>query len=181
MAELGHLTAHERQLIVDEFVQQAFAGIDPGAPGARIAQGMRRLPDVAPDELGAEQAAAWAELTGLMADDSFRHRVRQMAVTGAEGETRPEYDPAPVAEHAGAAVAAGVAPESARGKEIVDRIVAPGTPGTERTRLADQIELFTDRRVERYWELMGVLNARPAFTSSSPAFEWFAAALRAHA
>ncbi|MEO3808920.1 hypothetical protein ABGB17_07940 [Sphaerisporangium sp. B11E5] len=181
MAELGSLTARERQLIIDEFVQQAFAGIDPGAPGARIAQGMRQLPEDAPDELTPEQAAAWAELTGLMADASFRERVRQMAVTGAQGGEQPAYDPAPVTEHASAAVAAGVAPESAQGKEIVDRIVGADTSAAERAKLAGQIEMFTDRRVERYWELMGVLNNRPPFTPSTPAFEWFAAALRAHA
>ncbi|MFC6086950.1 hypothetical protein [Sphaerisporangium aureirubrum] len=178
---MGNLTARERQLIIDEFVQQAFAGIDSGAPGAGIARGMRQLPDDAPDDLGPEQAAAWAELTGLMADESFRQRVRQMAVTGARGETQPEYDPAPITEHAGAAAAAGVAPESAQGREITDRIVGADTPAIDRTRLADQIEIFTDRRVERYWELLGVLNGRPAFTPATPAFEWFAAALRAHA
>ncbi|GAA1278566.1 hypothetical protein GCM10009677_36090 [Sphaerisporangium rubeum] len=181
MAELGGLTARERQLIIDEFVEQAFAGIDPDATGARIAEGMRILPQDAPDELQPEKAAAWAELTGLLADGSFRDRVRQMAVTGARGQEEPRYDPAPITEHAGAAVAAGVAPDSAQAKEIVDRVVGAGATAEEKATIAGQIETFADRRVERYWELMGVLNDRPAFPSAVPAFEWFAAALRAHA
>jgi hypothetical protein len=181
MHEQAELSARGRQQIIDEFVDQAFDGIDPGAPGAHIAQGMRQLPTEAPDELGAEQAQAWAELAGLVSDASFRQRVRQMAMTGAQGGEQAEpYDPQPVTEHAGRAVAAGIAPESAQGKEILDRIVAPGTPAEERSRLAGLIETFTDRRVERYWQLMGVLNDRPPFAPSAPAFEWFVSALRAH-
>ncbi|MDN5920584.1 MAG: MerR family transcriptional regulator, partial [Pseudonocardia sp.] len=41
------------------------------------------------------------------------------------------------------------------------------------------IETFSDLRVERYWTLLGTLNGWPPFPSSVPAFEWFAAALRA--
>ena len=45
--------------------------------------------------------------------------------------------------------------------------------------MAEEIELFSDRRVERYWALLGVLNGWPAREPTVPAFEWFAAALRA--
>src|SRR5262245_24105393 len=38
MHRLARLSAQERQLIVDEFVEQTFAGIDANAPGAQIAQ-----------------------------------------------------------------------------------------------------------------------------------------------
>jgi hypothetical protein len=49
----------------------------------------------------------------------------------------------------------------------------------ERMRLADQLDTFTDRRVERYWQLMGVLNGRPPVPSNVEPFEWLIAALRA--
>jgi hypothetical protein len=49
----------------------------------------------------------------------------------------------------------------------------------ERARLADEVQTFTDRRVERYWELIGVLAGRPPFPAAVPMFEWFIAALRA--
>ncbi|WP_405144586.1 hypothetical protein OG589_42475 [Sphaerisporangium sp. NBC_01403] len=173
-------SARERRQIIDDFVGRAFAGVDPGAPGAHVAQGMRQLPADSPDEPGAEQAEAWAELARLVADESFGRRVRQMALAGAEAGERPSYDPAPVIEHAGGAVAAGVAPGSPEGRLILDQIVDAGMPAEERARLAAQVETFTDRRVERYWKLMGVLNGRAPFPSSAPAFEWFAAALRAH-
>ncbi|MEV7967759.1 hypothetical protein AB0O34_17490 [Sphaerisporangium sp. NPDC088356] len=173
-------SARDRRQIIHDFVDRAFAGIDPGAPGAQIARGMRQLPPDAPDEPGAEQAQAWAELAALLADESFVRRVRQMALAGATGGEQPAYDPQPVIEHAGGAVAAGVAPGSPEGRRILDRIVDAGTPAEERARLAGQVETFTDRRVERYWELMGVLNGRAPYPSATPAFEWFAAALRAH-
>ncbi len=47
--------------------------------------------------------------------------------------------------------------------------------------LAGQIETFTDRRIERYWQLIGVINGRPPVPSTVPAFEWLVTALRAHA
>jgi hypothetical protein len=123
---------------------------------------------------------AWVELAELVNDRTFRQRVRQMAVTGAESAPQQQYDPQPVLEHAGGAVAAGTSPESAEGKKILDRIVDPDISREQRIRLADQLETLTDRRVERYWELMGVLNGRPPFPPKVPAFEWVIAALRAH-
>jgi hypothetical protein len=63
---------------------------------------------------------------------------------------------------------------------VLDRVVAPGTPGPERERLLAQLETFTDERVERYWLLVGILNGRPPFTPRVPGFRWLIAALRAH-
>ncbi|GIH77363.1 MerR family transcriptional regulator [Planobispora longispora] len=182
MHEMARLSAQERQRLIDDFVDRAFEGIDPGATGAHIAQAMRRLPAELPDEPAPEQVDAWMELTGLVADEGFRQRVRQMAVAGAEagGEPRQPYDSGPILEHAGGAVEAGVAPDGAEGRAVLERIIAPDTPAEERVRLAEEIETFTDRRVERYWQLMGILNGCAPFPSAAAAFEWFAAALRAH-
>ncbi|GAA4234079.1 DNA-binding transcriptional MerR regulator [Streptosporangium album] len=181
MHKLSLLSAQERQRVIDDFVDQAFADLDADAPGAGIARAMRQMPAELPADPTAEQVDAWVELAELVADESFRRRVRQMAVTGAEAGEQPQpYDPAPVLEHAGGAVAAGIAPDSAEGRAVLDRIVAADTPAEERVRLADQLETFTDRQVERYWQLMGVINGRPSFPPRVPAFEWFIAALRAH-
>jgi DNA-binding transcriptional MerR regulator len=198
---LARLSAQERQRIIDDFVDQAFEGLDPQAPGMHIAAAMRRMPAELPDEPTAEQVEAWVELAELVAEPSFRQRVRQMAVAGAQAEAgaeagaaeagdggsgpaqrseAPPFDPAPVIEHAGGALAAGIAPESAEGGAVLDRIVDPGTSAADRARLADRLETFTDRRVERYWQLVGVVNGRPPVPPSTPAFEWLIAALRAH-
>ncbi|WP_370019088.1 MerR family transcriptional regulator [Planotetraspora sp. GP83] len=183
MHKLARLSAQERQRMIDDFVDRTFDGIDPQAPGARIATSMRQLPAELPDDPTPEQVEAWLELAELVGDASFQERVREMAVAGAtpdaESGSQP-YDPALVLEHAGRAVAAGISPESAEGRAILDQIVDPRLPARDRTRVADTVEMFTDHRVERYWQLMGVLNGRPPFPPSVSAFEWFIAALRVY-
>ena len=104
-----------------------------------------------------------------------------MALAGsAHGSDRPEsFDPAPVREHAGAALAAGIDPASPQAVPVLDRIGVGDLDPAARAALADRIETFSDRRVERYWTLLGILNGWPAAPSMVPAFEWFSAALRA--
>ena len=68
---------------------------------------------------------------------------------------------------------------------VPSRAVAMGpTPREDRASVADRIEAFTDRRVGRYWTLVGIINGWQP--SSAPediidAWEWYARALRAHA
>ncbi|MEV1292588.1 MerR family transcriptional regulator [Pseudonocardia sp. NPDC049635] len=182
MNDLARLSAAERQHLIDEFVDRAFAGIPDDAPGAGIATGMRSLPAELPDDPTPEQVGAWVELAELVRDPDFAARCREMAVAGA---TAPEHrerltDPAAVIEHAGAARAAGVAPGSAQAEQVLGRIFDGAVPDAAgRAAAADSVDLFADRRVERYWALLGVLNGWPAREPSVPAFEWFAAALRA--
>ena len=181
MNDLARLSAADRQRIIDEFVDATFAGTNPSAPGANIAQGMRTMPAELPDDPSAEQVQAWVELAELVGDDSFRARAREMAVAGSAGGTSSAepFDPAPVQEHAGAAVADGIDPAAPEAGPVLDRIGVGDLDPAARAALAAQIETFSDRRVERYWALLGILNGWPAFPSTVPAFEWFAAALRA--
>ena len=55
------------------------------------------------------------------------------------------------------------------------------SPAGRRGALADRLATFTDARVERYWQLLGVLHGRAPFEPSVPAVEWWIAALRAGA
>lgn len=178
MNDLARLSAAQRRRMIDEFVDAVFAGTDPDAPGAGIAHAMRTLPAELPDDPSTEQVEAWIELAELVGDPAFRARVREMAVAGSAADAPAAYDPGPVAEHAGAALAAGIAPDAAEARAVVDRLVPPGT--VDRVELAGTISTFGDRRVERYWTLLGVHNGWDPFPASVPAFEWFAAALRAH-
>ena len=182
MHKLTRLSAQERQRMIDDFVDRMVDGIDPQTPGAHIATRMRRLPAELPDDPTPEQAEAWLELAELVGDAGFQERVRQMAVAGAApgNESGPQpYTPNLVLEHAGRAVAAGIGPDSVEGRAVLDQIVDPALPAEDRSRMADEVETFTDRRVERYWQLMGVLNGSAPFSPGVPAFEWFIAALRA--
>ena len=180
MNDLTRLSAEERQHMIDDFVDAAFAGIDPGAPGAGIAQAMRSLPTQLPDDPTTEQVEAWIELAELVSEPSFRARVRAMATAGATepAAEEPPVDPNAIVEQAGAARAAGVEPGTPAAEEVVARLVPADLDGPGRAALADRLATFTDRRVERYWQLLGVLNGWPQRTPSVPAFEWLIAALR---
>lgn len=182
MHKMAELSAAERQRLIDDVVDAMFDGIADDAPGADIAHGMRMLPAELPDDPSPEQVDAWIELAELVTDADFQARCRRMAVTGAAGDAGPEtaVDPGRVSEHALRALAEGVAPGSSRGRQVLEQIVDAGLPAAERRRLADRTEVFTDRRVERYWALLGILNGWPRREPLVPAWEWFIEALRAH-
>lgn len=180
MNDLARLSAAERQQLIDEFVDAAFADTDPEAPGAGIAGAMRTMPPELPEEPTTEQVEAWVELAELVADPSFRDRVREMAVAGSDAAARPtSYEPATVIEHVGPAVAAGIAPDAPGATAVLANILTDDLDAAGRASLADQMEVFTDRRVERYWTLLGVLNGWPQREPAVPLFEWMIAALRA--
>ncbi|WP_185949831.1 hypothetical protein [Microbispora sp. KK1-11] len=50
----------------------------------------------------------------------------------------------------------------------------------ERGELRRWLETVADARVERYWQLIAVLNGREPAPSAMPAFTWLIAAIRAH-
>jgi DNA-binding transcriptional MerR regulator len=192
MHKLARLSAQERQQMIDDFVDGVFAGVDPQAPGAGIALRMRQLPAELPDDPTPEQVDAWVELAELIADPEFRQRARTMAEAGQQagqqagpqtgsqagqqgGQPASGLDYQAVLEHAGQALADGIAPGSPEGQSVLDRLV----PAAERPGVLAQLETFTDARVERYWQLLGVLRGQPPFPPAVPAFEWLIAALRA--
>ena len=181
MHDLANLTADQRRRIITDLVDEVFAGLDEPGP---VAEKMRTATPDLPEEPSPEQVAAWVELAQLVEDPGFRARVREMAVAGAspgDAEHAETANPplvGAVAEHAGAALAAGIAPGSAEGAEVVERILAAAGPVADRLALADRLERFTDARVDRYWALLGAINGWPAWPSQVPAFEWFLAALR---
>ena len=182
MNDLTRLSAEERQHMIDEFVDAAFDGVDPDAQGAGIAQAMRSMPAQLPDDPTTEQVEAWIELAELVSDPAFRSRVREMATTGAASDpTEFPTDPNAVIEQAGAAAAAGVEPGTPAAEQVVAQLVPADLDGPGRAALADRLATFTDRRVERYWQLLGVLNGWPQRAPSVPAFEWLIASLRAGA
>ena len=184
MHKLARLSAQERQRIIDDFVTEIFHGVDPGSPAMGVARGMRHMPAELPDDPAPEQVEAWIELGELVADESFRRRARDMALAGPQAglpdpQAGERLDHQLVAEHAGRALAAGIAPGSREGRAVLDQIVPPGTPPAERARLAATLETFTDARVERYWQLLAIINGWPQPPSVVPAFEWLIEALRA--
>lgn len=180
MQKLAQTTADERRRLVAEFVDRAFEGIAPDAPGASIAWAMRSLPADLPDDPSDAHVDAWIELGELLADARFAARCREMALAGARSkEPAQAFDMQPIREYAGAALERGVDPRSPEAAEITERILKPGTSREERRALRERLEQFNDERVERYWQLMGILNDRPPFPPVARACGWFIEALRA--
>jgi len=181
MHRLARLSARERQQMIDDFLAEVAEGIDPEAPAMGIVRSMRRMPAELPDDPAPEQVDAWIELGELVTDESFRQKVRAMAVAG-EGTDEPDQGPDyhQVFEHAGRALAEDVDPASEEGRVVLDRIVDPDLPLERRARMLEQLETFTDARVERYWHLLAVINGEQPNPPGVPAFEWLIAALRAH-
>ena len=162
MTDLTTLTAGERRRILDDYLDAVF-GDHPSPVADRLRAGAPELPD----DPTADQVAAWVELAQLLRDPDYIETSRRMAERGREQPATPDGGHEAVSEHAGAAVKAGIDPASAEALSVVERI-----------------EAFTDRRVIRYWALVAIVNGWPQNQSSqfsADAWEWYAAALRAHA
>jgi DNA-binding transcriptional MerR regulator len=182
MHELATLTAEERRRIVGEFIEEVFAGL-PEEAGVRAR--MEAAPPDLPEDPTPAQVTAWVELAQLVRDPDFRTRVRGMAERAGAGPAEPAFGRSPVAgkavgEHAGRAAAAGVDPASPEALAVLERILAVAGEPPDRLALAEQLTTFTDRRVGRYWQLLGIINGWPPVPDVIPAWEWFARALRAH-
>ncbi|WP_433709411.1 MerR family transcriptional regulator [Nocardia sp. CA-084685] len=181
MYELARLSARERQQLIDSFVDKIFADVND-ADALVIADFMREMPPQLPDDPTSAQVDAWIELAELVSDDDFQHIMRQMVLRG-ESDTRIEFGlnirPL-VLEHAGPAVEKSIAPESDIGSVVLDHIVPTDLDDTESQALLEWLDLVAEPRVERYWELLSLINNRPPAPPSVPAFTWLAAALRTH-
>ncbi|MFJ9371710.1 MerR family transcriptional regulator [Nocardia sp. NPDC101769] len=179
--KLAQLSARERQQIIDGFVDRVFAGVED-EDALVIAEFMREMPAALPDEPSVEQVDAWVELAEIVSDEGFEQVLRRMVVNGGS-DNRIEFglDIRPlVIEHAGGAVAAGIAPESEQGRMTLDRIVPTDLPAAERVSLLAWLDTVVEPRVERYWQLLSLINGHAPEEPSVPAFRWFAQALSVH-
>ena len=186
MTDLATLSAEERRRIVDDYLEAVFGDYDDA-----VAEKLRIGAPELPDDPNPDQVAAWVELAELLRDPDYVAASRRMAERArAEG---PEPDVAQfeigkaVGVHAGAAVRDGIDPGSPEALTVVERLegMAAGKP-EDRAQAADRIEAFSDRRVARYWTLVGIVNGWPQTNTATPdslvdAWEWYGRALRAHA
>jgi hypothetical protein len=185
MTDLTNMTANERRCILDDYLEAVFG--DRDSPVAdRIRSGAPELPD----DPSADQVAAWVELVQLLRDPDYIESSRRMAqhaqLDGAAPDSGHEAAAA-IEEHASAAVQAGTAPDSTEALAVIERVEALIIAGGgSRLELAERLETFSDRRVLRYWTLVGIVNGWPQARTTgvvqlTEAWEWFAKAVRAHA
>jgi len=191
MTAFARASADEASRVMEEFLAAVFADheTDP------FAERMRGAIPMLPAEPSDAQIDAWVELADLVGDPGFRRRVREMVVEGSrrrpeagdqEAEAADRSAGQAVVERGSDAIQRGIAPGSAEGAVIVSELArgfsaASGgqDSAAHRAELADRLERFSDRRVERYWHLIGAINGWPAQPSMVPAYEWFISGLRA--
>ncbi|MGW4642944.1 TIGR03086 family metal-binding protein [Sphaerisporangium sp. NPDC004334] len=196
MTRLARLSAAERNAVVREFVADAVGEAD--APGYREGL-LAALPEL-PPEPTQEQIDAWLELGELLEDPALAAGMRRMAEYAARYALR-EHDERDLREvervtdlwvgQVSAAMEAGSAADSPAAEPVVAAVVAawlptqvrvPGGPeqdGAEARRvLLDQLENAADPRLERYWQLMCVINGLPVRPSIAAAGRWLTTALR---
>jgi hypothetical protein len=190
MHKLALLSGAERRRLINDFIDDAFAALDLGPDFLPMMRGA--MPDL-PDEPTQEQVDAWVELAELVQDAGFRASVRQAAAVQAQAHAEASQ-PSPEAsqatatllrERVAAAAAAGIEPDSAEAQPVADELVAAyarrsgRADGPEfRSWLLELLESSSDRRYERYWQLLTIINGWPAAPSVMPAAEWLIKALR---
>ncbi|TDD68545.1 MerR family transcriptional regulator [Actinomadura darangshiensis] len=188
MHKLARLSDEERRRIITDFIDESFAGLDLD-PGFE-AKMRSALPEL-PDDPEPEQVDAWVELAELVGDPDFRAAVRRMAEYQAADLEKGTYpdDPAQLGQLTGekiaAAIADGIEPRSDAARPIVDELVAAyaeafgaADDAGFRRELRRRTEVGTDRRAERYWQLIATINGWPVWPAMTPSFEWFVEALR---
>jgi DNA-binding transcriptional MerR regulator len=191
MTAFANASAHEADRIMEEFLAAVFADHD----GDPFAERMRAALPMLPAEPSDTQIDAWIELASLVGDPAFRQRVRDMVVEGRrqrppagaqEVEAANRSAGQAVVDRGSDAIRLGIDPGSPEGAVIVTELVhgfSAGSGGQDsaahRAALADRLAQFSDRRVERYWQLIGTINGWPAQPSMVPPYEWFISGLRA--
>jgi DNA-binding transcriptional MerR regulator len=200
MNRLARLDEAGRRQILDEFVDRVFAGIDDEHDtGKAFAELMRGAFPELPQDPTPRQVEAWVDLVELIQDADFIARSRQMAEYGAtkraklddaEWQADQEAFAQVLAPGAEAAYKEGVDPHSeqgaARGTEIfrawTQRLGRPADTA-RREQVLESLEVMNDQRVNRFWELVGIVGDRPALAAAgAPLYEsmqWLSWALRA--
>lgn len=200
MHRLAKLDTRERKRILDGYLDRVFDGL-PGdeETGGQFAKMMRDvLPDL-PEDPSPEQVEAWVELVVLIQDEDFVAVSRRMAEHGAQKRAHMSDEEFMRSQTAFATVLAprseeayreGVDPASAEGRTRVLAIVAEwsdqmGRPASAQSReyLASSLESMNDRRINRFWHLVGAIGDRPELAAQGAppyeSMEWLIKALNA--
>ncbi len=167
------LVAGERERLVDDFLDAAFAGCPPAYAGIR-----RSLTPELPEDPTAEQWDAWIELMSLVEDADFRDSLSALIsahVNGRDPDALPRRDPVAAArELARPALAVGVRPESPGAAAAVAALAAEFDGP-----VLDTLRTAGDERWDRYNALLSVVNGWELPEPTKPAVDWFVSALTA--
>jgi DNA-binding transcriptional MerR regulator len=188
MHKLAKLSDDERKRLISDLLDEAMDGLDIDPSTAQwLRTGMPELPE----DPSPEQAEAWVELGELVQDPGFRAAIRahleRQAAERADGTANwidaTKVDQAAILDPVNAAIAGGIDPRSADAAEVVDAVVpvflAPAVQDSPEVRrwLGERMELASDERGQRYWDLLATINGWTPFPDMIPTARWLAAAL----
>jgi len=183
MSKLAQMSVAERRQMIDDFLAEVFEGLEPSPVRAPGLNRWNAAPNL-PDDPSPEQVDAWVEIAELVSDPDFRQRIRQVTGISIQIDARDGLQDwlSWAHENAVAAVLRGCPPDSAEAAQAVNRILepAPGVHPLDREEYLAGLEVVTDPRIDRYWQLTATINGWPPFPSHMPGDLWLLAALRAH-
>lgn len=191
---LALLSAKEREAFLQRHLERGLTGVPVDA--GWLAWFQRGAVLDLPEDLSDAQLAAWVELAEMVAEPSFAEAVHAQshpfwsAAQVAGGDFDLAAWQAAVGDmqgRAAAAVAQGKSPDSALGRELVDRWLgitarAMGRPHDDAFAawMRHHVERTADPRLGRYWELIATLKGWPAPDQApQAAWTWLIDALRA--
>jgi hypothetical protein len=192
MHKLAKLSDAERRRIIHQFIDDAVGGLD--ANPELVAMLRSAMPEL-PDDPSPEQVDAWVELAELVQDPDFKASVRRMAELQATERAAGDRSGSglhheltnQLRARIEAARAAGIDPASQQARLPLADLVAryaqtfgkADTPDY-RGQLLGRLQTANDPRVERYWQLLGIINGWPTPPTLAPVLEWFIHALQHH-
>jgi DNA-binding transcriptional MerR regulator len=188
MHKLAKLSEAERNRLLNDFIDEAFGGVD--ANPHMVAMLRTAMPEL-PDEPTPRQVEAWIDLAELSQTPAFRTSVRRMAeyqaAERAAGDDTGLHHALTdqVRDRVTQALADGIDPASTPASAIVDELCEryaevfkrPDDPSL-RTWLLHRLDVANDPRVERYWQLLSEINGWTIPASMAPVFDWLTAAVR---
>jgi len=156
MNKLARMSVAERRQMIDDFLAEVFVGIDAArAPRWGAAWNL-------PDDPSPEQVDAWVELAEMVSDPDFRQRMRQVQDIGRQVDAREGLQDflGWAQNNAVAAVLRGCPPDSAEAAQVLSRVLepVPGMRPVDREELIAGLEVTTDPRIGRYWQLTASLR-----------------------
>jgi DNA-binding transcriptional MerR regulator len=183
MNKLAQMSVAERRQMIDDFLAEVFEGLEPSPVAAPGLNRWNAAPNL-PDDPSPGQVDAWVEIAELVSDPDFRQRIRQVTGISMQIDARDGLQDwlSWAHENAVAAVLRGCPPDSAEAAKVVNRILEPvaGVQPLRREEYLAGLEVVTDPRIDRYWQLTATINGWPPFPSHMPGDLWLLAALRAH-
>ncbi|MER5934244.1 MerR family transcriptional regulator [Streptomyces sp. NPDC002054] len=186
MHRLATLSRTERQRLVADFIDDAFAGLHTNPEFVSLMRSA--LPEL-PEDPTPEQVDAWVELAGLCQTADFRTAIRRTAEDQVEELSRRDVIALQGAldlamrERIDEAVSAGLLPASAADAssagpadslgELYAHAFESAEESDMRRWLLARLRTGADPLVERYWRLLATVNGWPPSSTLAPVHSWF--------